>query len=303
MYSNPLNTIKLASPLSGYPDLNCFYGYPSGFNGKENDNEIKGMGNSLDFGARMYDSRLGRFYSTDPLIEKYPSLSTYHFVNNNPVYNIEADGKYFTGNTANVKAVYSIVSQLASLGNARAITFKAALEKMDASEVEFNIINSTKPGWFVGTGKGGATKFDVDNNRILIDVFTFKDGIDHYISKEGRTGHELEHGVQFLNGEISFKGSEPDISLTYDESDEVKSFQIQNLITNTQLSHDDRLKSDDDARDNAKQYSMPLKTETTLTTEQGEKFKNSSQTIRNSIYNYKPTEKQKLEKKSIFKND
>jgi hypothetical protein len=75
------------------------------------------------------------------------------------------------------------------------------------------------------------------------------------------------------------------------------------LITNTQLSHDDRLKSDDDARDNAKQYSMPLKTETTLTTEQGEKFKNSSQTIRNSIYNYKPTEKQKLEKKSIFKND
>ncbi len=33
--------------------------YRFGFNGKENDNEIQGDGNSYDFGARIYDSRLG----------------------------------------------------------------------------------------------------------------------------------------------------------------------------------------------------------------------------------------------------
>ena len=40
--------------------------YRYGFNGKENDNEVKGNGNSLDFGARIYDPRLGRWMSPDP---------------------------------------------------------------------------------------------------------------------------------------------------------------------------------------------------------------------------------------------
>ena len=60
MDSMPLNTKKTKNSLSGKPDLSYFFIYPSGFNGKENDDEIKGVGNSLDFGARMYDSRLGR---------------------------------------------------------------------------------------------------------------------------------------------------------------------------------------------------------------------------------------------------
>ena len=47
-------------------DLICFYCYPSGFNGKENDNEIKGVGNSLDFGARFYDSRIVYSSQADP---------------------------------------------------------------------------------------------------------------------------------------------------------------------------------------------------------------------------------------------
>jgi len=42
-------------------------GYRYGFNGMEEDNEIKNIkGSSLDFGARMYDSRLGRWLSLDP---------------------------------------------------------------------------------------------------------------------------------------------------------------------------------------------------------------------------------------------
>ncbi|HUM47427.1 MAG TPA: hypothetical protein PLD84_10885, partial [Chitinophagales bacterium] len=32
--------------------------YRFGFNGKENDNEAKGSGNSVEFGARIYDPRL-----------------------------------------------------------------------------------------------------------------------------------------------------------------------------------------------------------------------------------------------------
>jgi hypothetical protein len=35
--------------------------YRFGFNGQEKDNELKGVGNSLDFNFRVYDSRLGKF--------------------------------------------------------------------------------------------------------------------------------------------------------------------------------------------------------------------------------------------------
>jgi RHS repeat-associated protein len=40
--------------------------YRYGFNGKENDNEVKGEGNQIDFGSRIHDPRVGRFLSVDP---------------------------------------------------------------------------------------------------------------------------------------------------------------------------------------------------------------------------------------------
>jgi RHS repeat-associated protein len=67
--------------------------YLFGFNGKENDNEVKGEGNSLDFGARIYDSRLGRWLALDPMMTKYPSFSPYAFCANNPILFIDPDGK------------------------------------------------------------------------------------------------------------------------------------------------------------------------------------------------------------------
>ncbi|HWJ29919.1 MAG TPA: hypothetical protein VNS32_25490, partial [Flavisolibacter sp.] len=41
--------------------------YRYGFNGKENDDEVKGEGNQQDYGMRVYDTRLGKFLSVDPL--------------------------------------------------------------------------------------------------------------------------------------------------------------------------------------------------------------------------------------------
>ena len=67
--------------------------YRFGFNGQEKDNEIKGIGNSLDFKFRGYDSRLGRWLSVDPLAAKYPTLSPYNFVGNTPIQAIDPDGK------------------------------------------------------------------------------------------------------------------------------------------------------------------------------------------------------------------
>jgi len=69
--------------------------YRYGFQGHEKDDEIKGQGNSLDFGSRIYDSRLGRWLSLDPLASKYPNLSPYNYTANNPVLYIDIDGEDF----------------------------------------------------------------------------------------------------------------------------------------------------------------------------------------------------------------
>lgn len=67
--------------------------YRYGFNGQEKDDEIKGSGNSYDFLFRIYDPRLGRFLSTDPLEMEYPWNSPYAFAENRPIDGIDLEGK------------------------------------------------------------------------------------------------------------------------------------------------------------------------------------------------------------------
>lgn len=66
----------------------------------EKDDKIKGEGNSYSFGARMYDPRVGKWLSRDPLEHKFPSLSPYNYVGNNPIVFIDEDGKEPSRNQA-----------------------------------------------------------------------------------------------------------------------------------------------------------------------------------------------------------
>ena len=63
---------------------------PYSFNGMEKDNEVKGEGNSYDFGARMFDPRLGRWFKCDKSI--HPDLSSYNGMCNSPIILIDPDG-------------------------------------------------------------------------------------------------------------------------------------------------------------------------------------------------------------------
>ena len=85
--------------------------YRFGFNGMEKDNEVKGLGNSLSYKHRIYDSRLGKFLSIDPLFYEYPDMSPYSFSYNNPIHFKDNDGRYIEGankNLAGGKAFYFI---------------------------------------------------------------------------------------------------------------------------------------------------------------------------------------------------
>ena len=85
MYS-PFGMVMPGRKYSGSP------GYRYGFNGKENDNEVKGEGNQQDYGLRIYDTRLGRFLSVDPLTKNYPWYTPYQFAGNMPIRFIDLDG-------------------------------------------------------------------------------------------------------------------------------------------------------------------------------------------------------------------
>ncbi len=102
-------------------------GYRFGFNGMEKVDEVSGSGNAYDFGARIYDSRLGRWMSVDPLQKKYPSLSPYNFVANSPILFIDPDGR---------------VIDLGNLTPEQKIQYKALLDKLSKSELHNYVQNA-----------------------------------------------------------------------------------------------------------------------------------------------------------------
>ena len=66
--------------------------YRNLFNGQETDNEVYGNGALFAFEYRMHDTRIGRFWSVDPLTAKFPWNSPYAFAENSPVGYLELEG-------------------------------------------------------------------------------------------------------------------------------------------------------------------------------------------------------------------
>lgn len=77
LYSKPVKD------LQGYE-----VGYGFAFNGKENDDETQ----TQDYGFRIYNTRLGKFLSVDPLTKSYPYLTPYAFAENDVISSIDLDG-------------------------------------------------------------------------------------------------------------------------------------------------------------------------------------------------------------------
>jgi len=64
------------------------------YNGKEE--QVTGDLGYLDYGARMYDSGLGRWFGVDPFQESFISLSPYNYCSGNPMVFIDPNGAFMT---------------------------------------------------------------------------------------------------------------------------------------------------------------------------------------------------------------
>jgi RHS repeat-associated protein len=181
--------------------------YRYGFNGMEKDDAVKGAGNSYDFGARMYDARIGRWLAIDPLFMRFTSTSPYNFVLNSPLMFLDPDGQIVTFANKRTKRYYDRLSKAAK-NNPQ---LKARLEKLEASEIEYNIKIKK---W----GRGGVTKYNFNKKRLELNI---KDEGDYTF---GLLGDELVHAEQFEDGDIGYMSDGFSTTVVgYDLEDEIDS--------------------------------------------------------------------------------
>ncbi|WP_413514095.1 SpvB/TcaC N-terminal domain-containing protein [Myroides odoratus] len=105
-HSDHLGSSSYLTDINGIPTH--YYGYlPFGelmveHNNSNYDNVYKFNGKELDaqtgyyyYGARYYDPTMSVFLSVDPLADKYANTNPYTYVANNPITNIEIDGRFW----------------------------------------------------------------------------------------------------------------------------------------------------------------------------------------------------------------
>jgi RHS repeat-associated protein len=127
-----------------------FYRY--GFNGKEKDNDVKGEGNQQDYGMRIYDPRLGKFLSVDPLALKFPELTPYQFASNRPIDGVDIDGlewwkKYvwLISPTVGIISDKEIMQGIKDRGRTTLKGFKEAITNVDLSQLHTTIADPRLP--------------------------------------------------------------------------------------------------------------------------------------------------------------
>ncbi|WP_158538561.1 RHS repeat domain-containing protein [Chitinophaga skermanii] len=187
----PHNLAELKSVQDYYPFGMMMPGrkftntYRYGFNGKENDNdnEVKGEGNQQDYGMRVYDPRIGKFLSVDPITKQYPELTPYQFASNSPISAIDLDG---------LEATISIEKN----------TYFVALKNID-----FRFIQRKSTEYFTQA----TMDFPRHDFSINTQMFDYKSSIDYYYAKTLQPssdytpqGQNVAHG-QVISGRSADK--------------------------------------------------------------------------------------------------
>jgi RHS repeat-associated protein len=202
-------------------------GYRYGFNGKENDNEVKGEGNEQDYGMRVYDPRVGRFLSVDPITSKYPELTPYQFASNRVIDGFDQDGLEYN---EYIHPQQVIRRNMASMGKKEAAEYYDRGNRIGAMTVGGFMLAGVGAAAATGAGTyawvSGLTWLSVPTNQLTIStgagfVFTLlnpdpgtnvdfpgagdevANGINWALkNRSGKVVNFLmESGAKFVNGE------------------------------------------------------------------------------------------------------
>ena len=127
--------------------LTAFSGHRFHFNGKEKDNEVYGEGNVYDYGFRIYNPRLCKFLSVDPLTKSYPMLTPYQFASNTPIVGVDIDG-------LELQPINSSMYQMKYYGSITALN--ATRDKVIQQQVyDVQLVNKNIPPYYKNGNKNG----------------------------------------------------------------------------------------------------------------------------------------------------
>jgi RHS repeat-associated protein len=168
--------------------------YDYGFNGMIKDDELKGEGNSYDFGARMLDSRLGRWLSIDSKFKSYPEWTPYKYALDDPLNWIDVDGNEEFPTYADYKA-WAKKNKVPALSH-KEMNTQGHWLKEDRQYYELGMSGAGKQNPNVGTAVyyrmanyRNLLKCDASHYKTLDERELFYAWADDYM---GRKGHEVK---------------------------------------------------------------------------------------------------------------
>lgn len=192
-----------------------------GYNGKENDNEIKGEGNQLDFGMRIYDPRLARFLSVDPLTSNFPNKSPYDYASNNPIRYIDKEGKFTVDPT--IKQNYPLIYQYLACNLENDVIHSSAIihayKTLNPKLLDANIrgtfrdesgpvLTATQyPGGNPGGGHYDPATSMVGSKAMIeinTKIFDYVEGI---LKDKSKTADQKQEALMFLHEELIHEAS------------------------------------------------------------------------------------------------
>ncbi|MBS1944432.1 MAG: RHS repeat-associated core domain-containing protein, partial [Bacteroidetes bacterium] len=164
--------------------------YRFGFNGQEKDDEMYGStGNSYDFGARMYDPRVGRWLSIDLMAAKEPGWSPYRPFFCNPIRFTDPTGMLeHTEVTANKDGTYTVSGGAADGDRNIYVTGKDGTKTpIGQSLTEYSFLNENGTpviGAVINPGDRSGAEFlnqeITSNTPPLINYMSNATGGEHY---------------------------------------------------------------------------------------------------------------------------
>ncbi len=166
--------------------MKCFYAYSFSFNGQERDDEVAGVGNAYDFGARIYDARLGKWFSIDPLAVKQPDWSPYKAFLDNPIVWIDQFGETEKERITAVNTAKAQIGTPYSELDCSSLAEKSARSAGIKGLKSGNGIDGCTNG--VAVIAGNSRKINI-NNATVGNFLTFKSGRSDHKGPNGKYDH------------------------------------------------------------------------------------------------------------------
>jgi len=191
--------------------------YRMGFNGQWKDSEFAGTdGCHYEFKFREYDSRIGRFWSVDPLFKEYPWNSTYAFAENDVIRAKDLEGlEKFISNMPqeDKKSIINIVNYL----NVSSSSFKSIYDKLQSKDqpVFFNNPannNELAQTYFLvgGNYKNATTAIKMTNESYNPDLEQASVAEEYFHGGQGQFyGLKDKHKIGSTPQQTSIKGANP----------------------------------------------------------------------------------------------